>query len=398
MMKKYARPIALAGVLTLSACGQMPGTIGSAPAPAAVAADDLMSVDYDLVSGYRVASVDATAATVAVTSVSASSTRSDFFKADFAIDGNVHSAWAPATTDTAPALTLSLGHTVTLSRLALKMSHVNATVDVAVRVKGGDWRTVATGLAPVPTTLSELDVATCQADEVKLTFRGSELADLLVCEAQVLGTAATTPTPSPAPSDSPAPMPVPSASPVPTSDDDDGTPCSADGGGWLPVVDVHGKHKVSFGFVARREGGACRGTVLVEDLTMHARFRGLVESLRCHGNVVTLIGHLENGHRFTCTVVDQGRHGRADSFAFASDDGLLFCGALVKDATVGGRIRVHREAVVSDDTDLDALGVQVVRAEDREDIDLSRFNDRCERSEDHDEMAIGRKHGHGHDD
>lgn len=396
MMKKYARPIALAGVLTLSACGQMPGTIGQAPAPASVADADVMSVDYDLVSGYRVASVDAGATAVAVTGVSASSTRSDYFKADYAIDGNVHSAWAPAATDTAPALTLSLGKAVTLSRLALKMSHVNATVDVAVRVKGGDWKTVATGLAPVPTTLSELDVASCQADEVKLTFRGSELSDLLVCEAQVLGSGVVAP--SPAPSVNPTPMPVPSASPVDTSGDDDQAPCSADGGGWLPVVDLHGKHKVSFGFVAHREGRACRGTVLVEDLTAHARFKGLVEALKCHGNVVTFSGHLDDGRRFTCTVVDQGRHGRADSFSFASDDGLLFCGALVSDAAVGGRIRVHREAVVTDNTDLDAMGVQVVQAQDREEIDLSRFDDRCVRSEDHEELAIGRKHRHGHDD
>jgi hypothetical protein len=393
-MKTQWIPLALASTLVMSACGQMPGQMAGQPSEtaAAVATADLMAVDYQLIpGGYSVANTEAAGAALEIESVTATSTQSSYFDADYVLDGNLHSAWAPAANDTAPALTLSLKSVSKLSAIALKMSHANVTVDLAVRTAGGAWKTIATGLAPVPTTLSELALEECQADEVKLSFHGADLSELLVCEVQVMGQAG-------------APVPAPSATPstpvvTPTEAPTTGKPCTTTGGGWLPVVDKNGPCKISFGYVAETDGADCKGTIVVENLTLKTQYRGVVKALVCKGNFVTFTGLLDNGHTFTVTVVDADRHGKRDSFSFATSGGELFCGYLAR--SQGGHIQVkHKVKLTLDDletehearADLEDLGVGVVRTHERLDIDLTRFNARCEREDNHEEDAVGRKH------
>src|SRR5689334_21247643 len=141
--------IAFALALALAGCG-------TNPTQSPTEAFTLDSVDYAFDgNSYGLAATDEP---VTVQGCTASSTRNTYFQANYAIDGNLHSAWAPAADDTAPSLVLQLPTVQRLTRVSLKQSHTNVTVDVAVSRAGGAWSTVATGLAPVATTLSDLDL------------------------------------------------------------------------------------------------------------------------------------------------------------------------------------------------------------------------------------------------
>jgi hypothetical protein len=334
------------------------------------------NVDYTIQGGYALAAVDDG---VTIQGCEASSTRSSYFQAGYAIDGNLHSAWAPAATDVNPSLVLSLGAVRRLSRVSLKQSHTNVTVDVAVSKAGGAWTTVASGLAPVPTTLSDMDLAACEGDRVKLTFHGEGLADLQVCEVQ-LGAAAAVPAPTP----STTPNPVPTPAPTPTPD------CNVTGGGWLPAPHHDQDHDVCFAFDVDLHAGACDGTIDVSDLTTSTRFHGQVTDAACRGNLVTFKGRLDDGQAFTCTVVDEGKHGRTDTISFQTSDGTLLCGCLEADDQLGGKIRIRQRAAWDD---LVAIGVQV-RHEDERHVrfDLKDYEKRCREAAKH-KPRKGKGHG-----
>lgn len=369
MKRAHVWVLAIAGALSLAACGQ-DANLSSSPA----FQPGIDTFDYTLApAGYALADVS-TPAAVNVTGCEASSTRNTYFAAANAIDGNLHSAWAPAAGDQAPTLTLSLGSVTRISRLGLKQSHSAVTVDVAVSTHGGAWQTVATNLAPVETTLSSLDVQSCQGDRVRLTFHGSGLADLLVCEVQVQGTAAGTPVPAPAP--------APSALPAPTDQS-----CSVTAGGWLPSVDAHADRPISFGVVVDQTAGDCQGSLDVDDLDNDQRFHGRVDRARCHGNVVMLHGKLDDGEDFDCTLVS----GQQDTMAFTTSSGVVYCGALTSDAQLGGKIQVSQQNDgAATDSDLQRIGIVADHHSER--ISLDDYDNACEHA------GHGRGHRWHHDD
>lgn len=379
-LKRYRAAFVAAALL--AGCGQQPGSQTNV-APAVSDANTL-SFRYNLMQTSGTASTTAspspsnqTESQCAVTSVTASSDRnSQWFAADNVIDGNTHSSWAPAADDASPSLTFTLHDQVTLSSIAVKMSHAAMTIDLAVSSDGKTWTTVATGLNPTPTVLDHLSLTQSSARYVRLTFNGQDAASLLVCEVQFFcmgpapspmpsSTPSATPTatpstspstiPSTSPSTSPSPMPstMPSVTPtpMPTSTptpmpSETPTPaptpsvecCKVTGGGWIPVGDGHGHDKITFGFVAMNNPGGVHGNIEVNDHDTKADFHGTVTSLTCDDatHTVTFGGLLSTGVSFSCTVVDNGEPGRNDTFAFSTAAGVRFSGTLG-----GGNIQDH---------------------------------------------------------
>jgi hypothetical protein len=270
-------------------------------------------------------------AKIAVKAVGATSTRNAYFPARYLVDGNVHSAWAPGAEDDAPAITLDLGGAYRLSAIAIKLSAADVTVDVAVGGADEGWTTVATDLAPEPTTLSDLELAACQGERVRLTFHGVDVADLLVCEVEARGTKATAPTP--APSASPAATPTPTGeaclpcepTPPPVVDHDDDEDCRIEAGGWMKKGKHKHKEQVAFACDVDRHG---RGTIVVHDVVTKVKRVGRCETIRRHGNVTMMEGTLEGGGRFRCTVVDGRRHGKPATWSFTCEDGLMVASKL----------------------------------------------------------------------
>lgn len=140
--------------------------------------------------------------------VSASSTRNDYFTVDNVKDTNLHSAWAPAENDAHPALTFRFSQTMDLSAMTLKMSPQGVVVDVDV-LADGQWQRLVTGLVPEYRTLDWINVPATRCDQVRLSFRGANPIQALVCHADFFGPGCGA---SAAPSSTPAST-VPSASP-----------------------------------------------------------------------------------------------------------------------------------------------------------------------------------------
>src|SRR4051812_38330256 len=118
--------LAATTAMIMAGCGTMSDQVGVPTNDASVD-----SVDYTFMGGqgYAVAAADTS---VTIRACEASSTRNTYFPGSYAIDGNPSSAWAPAATDAAPSLTLTLPMVQRLTRVSLKQSHTNVTVDVAV--------------------------------------------------------------------------------------------------------------------------------------------------------------------------------------------------------------------------------------------------------------------------
>lgn len=371
MKHRLFRAAALAA-LTLSACGT-PAGMPVVPVGADNVEGPVMAVDYTLVparhGGYGLAATADAAADLAITRVTASSTRNAFFPATNLIDGNERSAWAPAADDEAPSLTLQLGATADVRELAIKLSAADVTVDVAVGTANGGWQVVATGLAPEPATLSDLAIASCRGDRVKLTFHGPEVADLLVCEVEVRGTkAAATPTTSPTASPTATPDACePCAEPPVVHVPDE--PCAVKGGGWTKKIKFKKQRHATLVCDVDADG---RGTIVVHDRVKRVKKVGQVTLVKRHGNVAMLKGRCDDGATFTCTVVDGGEHGMPDTWSFACEDGTQLTGRLGGGAGHGGdlAVKAHAEADVLDVAlpDLDDLDLRCDRdAEDDED-------------------------------
>lgn len=418
-MKNRMFKAALVAAFALTGCDAMTGAT-VAPMTAENVDGPVLAVDYALVPAsqprYGLAATTATSTTttasavIPIKQVTASSTRNSYFSVAYLTDGNLHSAWSPAATDAAPSLTLDLGATSRLSGIGLKLSEADVTVDVAV-ASNGTWKTVATGLAPETATLSDLSFAACQGDRVKLTFKGPDVAKLLVCEVEVRGTKVAGPTPSTAPSASPtaAPSAVPSAQPtssaMPTASpsampttmptkEPCGEPCAPPvvevededcvvvGGGWTKKVKFKKKRHVTFACAIDRKGG---GTVVVHDLVKKVKRVGRCETVKRHGNVVMITGTLDDGEKFACTVVDGDRHNQPDTWSFTCADGDSWTGRFGGGAGHGGGVKVEADRA--------PVVVPVVMP------DLLDLDQRCERDDEDDEDARGwhRGKGKGHD-
>ena len=198
---------AVVGACLLAGCAVAPGTAPDlSPRVAMFLESTATSARYQTMA----VEADSGAAKVAVTHVSASSVKNDYFRLAYVNDGNLHSAWGAASSDAAPTLTYDLAGTTTLSGFAIKQSP-GVSMDVAVLVDGGAWETVATGLTSEAEVMDWVDLPTAvEADRVRVTFRGELANQVLVCELDWYGTDAPTPTPSP------TPTPTPSVSPTPT--------------------------------------------------------------------------------------------------------------------------------------------------------------------------------------
>jgi hypothetical protein len=161
---------------------------------------------------------DAADQEAAVTEVTASTVRSDYFRLAYATDGNTHSAWGPSGLDVAPSLTFRLSQPTRLSAVVVKLSPVGVVMDVAVRRGGGEWAAIATGLAPAAyETMSRVSLPAAEADEVRVTFRGVASSKLLVCEVHWFGTAVSGALPTPAPTETPPAQPTEAPTPAATA-------------------------------------------------------------------------------------------------------------------------------------------------------------------------------------
>lgn len=159
--------------------------------------------------------------------VTASSTRNDYFQVSNVRDTNLRTAWAPAESDAAPSLTFDLSSEMDLSAMTLKLSPQGVVVDVDV-FDDGQWTRLVTGLVPEYRTLDWINLPTTRAEQVRLSFRGPQAGQVLVCHVGLFGPGcepaaspsaapSTTPTPSASPSVAPSPTPSASVSPEPTA-------------------------------------------------------------------------------------------------------------------------------------------------------------------------------------
>jgi hypothetical protein len=156
----------------------------------------------------------------------ASSTRNDYFRVANTHDANLRTAWAPAESDAAPSLTFTPTAPTDVSAMTIKMSPQGVVVDIDV-MRNGEWTRLVTGLVPEYRTLDWINVPTTRAEQVRLSFRGAQANQALVCHVAFFGPdcakpaspAATTaptvqPTTSPAATTSPTPSPSATAEPV----------------------------------------------------------------------------------------------------------------------------------------------------------------------------------------
>jgi hypothetical protein len=152
--------------------------------------------------------------TCATWEVSASSTRNDYFPVSNVRDTNLRSAWAPLENDAHPALTFDLSTEMDLSAMQLKLSPQGVVVDVEV-FNDGAWSTVVTGLVPEYRTLDWINLPTTRAEKVRLSFRGPQAGQVLVCHVGLFGPGCdASAAPTTAPSMTPAPSVSPSVTPT----------------------------------------------------------------------------------------------------------------------------------------------------------------------------------------
>lgn len=311
--------------------------------------------------------LDAVAAcSAAIADVQPSSTKNAYFPASHVVDNNLSTAWAPLGGDAAPALTLSLAGSVSLTAVSVKASRQSGAVPVTFDIKassdgGATYTTVATGQTSVPGSLVAFPVSATTADHVKLVFGTS---DLYVCEVKATGcptvspspsptgTPTPTPTATPTPEPTATPTPEPTATPtsVPTATPTMTPPpsCADTTGGGYVLGDPDGGTKranqVAFGFVAHHVGvnQTVQGNIEVNDHRPDGpNFHGDVDTITGSGNTVTFTGTLTGGGTFTCTVVDNGEPGDTDTFSFSTSTGYAISGELGGPEPGGGNIQVR---------------------------------------------------------
>lgn len=288
--------------------------------------------------------------------IEASSSRGAYFQTSHLNDGNLTSAWGPHVDDLMPNLVFSLGRTVALSAIEIKLSPAGAAFDVEMH-QNGTWRTVASGQRPQAETLARISLPNAQGDRVRLKFTGVNAGQLQVCEVRLYGEgAAWTPSPTPTPV---APVPVPPIA---------GSYADATGSGWiLGAFDDHpgrgkghekgkgkghekgrgkghdkhhdkaGNGRVTFSFDAHeRPGRADWGRIELSDRGGQ-RFRGQVTDVVFQGRTATLTGTLRSGGGFTAVVTDNGR---SDHFRFTTGAGYT-----VEGPVRGGGIQIKRRPI-----------------------------------------------------
>jgi hypothetical protein len=208
-MKLKTRSLALALGVMLVGCATQPNGPQSTTGPATVQMDEFGS---PMTRQYVIQAAESAPVEILGVTASSSSTRdSRWLDVNNVMDGNTHSAWGPARSDTNPALTLDLGGTFDLASLAIKMSDAPVVFDVAIW-DDGEWKTIATGVRPAYAALDAVELPDHRTSKVKLTFQNTDAAQLLVCEVKAF----TDKAPAPIPSASMVPTPTPSASVTPT--------------------------------------------------------------------------------------------------------------------------------------------------------------------------------------
>lgn len=215
MRKAYFR-VAVVAALLAAGCG-VGTTVGAVPdslgAPGLTAQERAFLKSTAATARYRLKATTASATQAAAT-CTVSSTRDEiWFGAKHLTDGKPTSAWGPAASDEAPAITLDLGACLDVTALGIKMSG-GATMTIEAMVDGA-WSTVATGVTTAAGQLDLVEVAVANATAVRITFEG-DAADLLVCDVAAWGHPCAAPTPAPSAAPSVAPSPLPSAEPTPT--------------------------------------------------------------------------------------------------------------------------------------------------------------------------------------
>lgn len=470
-MKRRLFSSAICGALVMAGCSGVPTTGTSAPVSAAeqtMLASSARTQHYDVMATNTTTDTTATgtASTAPTTTtgslvtgamqshsnmtmlsgvtVTGSSQRSgDWFKSDNLMDGNLHSAWGPEASDTAPTLTFDLKAATTIRGMGIKQSG-GATFDVAVSTGGGDWKVIATNQTSTAAMLDWVDLDATSADRVQLRFHGDHVNTMLVCEVQWFGGDGNGASPSPMPSTTtsaspstmpstmpsttpstttsaspstmpstttsaspstmpstttsatpsvmPTPTPTPVATPTmpPTTQPSTDCGCKVTGGGWLALDGRgKGKNKLTFGFVAMEQNGQAKGEIEVNDHLTKAKFHGTVDAVTCNDVNATFSGKLDNGVRFTVTVADNGEPGNHDTFSFQTAAGFSLNGLLGAGVHGGGNIQIHHEDCESSAdkvrTACDALaGLHIGCIADAQanfHLDLTDFDSRCDRGD-----------------
>jgi hypothetical protein len=269
-----------------------------------------------------------------VSTVTSSTVRNDFFRLSYATDGNTHSAWGPAATDTAPSLTFDMTEKVEFSAVEVKLSPAGVKMDIAVATGNGAWTTVATNVTPAEyETMSRVSLPTAVGDKVKVTFHGVASKDLLVCEVHWFGQSAPVATPTPAPTATPTPVPSATPTPKPTSTPKPTpTPTTkpdvCEGIGIKGVGSIGGTcDPATFAFQASSvPTKGVSGFVYVK--TGRQLYIGSVHVIQQQGKTVTLSGTLAgSGKAFTLVAVEGST--TRDTVTFSTEDKVEFTGKVL---------------------------------------------------------------------
>jgi hypothetical protein len=148
----------------------------------------------------------------------ASSTRNAYFAVANMHDTNLRTAWAPAESDAAPSLTFTAPAATDVSAMTLKMSPQGVVVDIDV-YRDGAWTRLVTGLVPEYRTLDWINLPTTRAEQVRLSFRGAQANQALVCHVAFFGpdcAKPASPAATTAPTVQPTTSPTAPASPTPS--------------------------------------------------------------------------------------------------------------------------------------------------------------------------------------
>lgn len=147
--------------------------------------------------------------------MTASSVRNEYFAAANAQDTNLRTAWAPAENDASPSLMFRADAATDVSAMRLKMSPQGVVVDIDVANGDGGWTRLVTGLVPEYRELDWINLPVTRADQIRVSFRGAQANQVLVCHVDFFGPGCAAPAstaPSATPSDDASASPSPEAS------------------------------------------------------------------------------------------------------------------------------------------------------------------------------------------
>lgn len=200
---------ALGVALLLAGCGTAPATTG-----AAAPVDSVQVPSYVLVA--EQAAPDefgllTVAASLGIASVCASSTFNAYFPASHVTDGNSHTAWQPACSDSCPSLTFELCSTSCVDGMTIKQSGADTRIDVWVW-DGRCWNQAACDLKPTAATATCFKWCGVDGCRVRLDFKNCKGGNLFVCDTTFGGHCVVVrqpePTPTPVPSVEPTLVPI----------------------------------------------------------------------------------------------------------------------------------------------------------------------------------------------